>query len=798
MANSEMTFQEFQSEILNDYRVAFTSRVCSILGRKEVLLGRSKFGIFGDGKELPQIAMSKFFRKGDYRSGYYRDQTLLLAQGLLDPKSFFHTLFGTTDLALEPMHGGRQMTGHFSSPMWSKDSGWLDQTGRFNSISDISSTAGQMPRLLGLAQASSFYRMHHEQLQPEKFSVSGNEIAWGTIGNASTSEGLFFEVMNAAAVMQVPLIISVWDDEYGISVPSEYHTVKQSISKALKGFKRNQQHAGIEIIEVKGWDYGGLIEAYQKAEQLCRTFHIPVLVHVTELTQPQGHSTSGSHERYKTDERLQWERDNDCLKLFKEWILEKEFSSKEELERIENEIELSVAKAKKDAFEEFQTTAKHYRDQLYAILTDNQLSLPSSLKDVFQSLKVKKLVLKRDVLSAAQGLLTHSDSDYNSPWRAEVIQLIDQIKVTESSHYSSDLIDDTAGSLLKVATTEAAYAENAPLVDGRQILQENFKALLSDDPRVVIFGEDTGKIGGVNKALEGLQEHFGESRVFDTSIREASIIGQGIGLAMRGLRPIAEIQYLDYIFYAINILTDDLATLRYRSVGQQVAPLIIRTRGHRLEGIWHSGSPMGGLVHLLRGIYILSPRNMTQAAGMYNTLLKANEPGLIIEPLNAYRLKERLPENLGKFTVPIGVVEHVHRGTDITVVSYGSTLRIVQEVIPSLESRGITIELIDVQTLWPFDVENQCVESIKKTNRLAIIDEDVPGGYSGYLLQQILEKQGGYRYLDSKPVTLCSKEHRPAYGSDGDYFSKPNAEEIFKTLYQMMHEANPHRFPSLF
>ena len=793
-----MTFQEFQNEILNDYRIAYTSRVCSILGRKEVLLGRSKFGIFGDGKELPQIAMSKFFRKGDYRSGYYRDQTLLLAQGLLDPKSFFHTLFGTTDLALEPMHGGRQMTGHFSSPMWSKESGWLNQTERFNSISDISSTAGQMPRLLGLAQASSFYRMHHEQLRPEKFSVTGNEIAWGTIGNASTSEGLFFEVMNAAAVMQVPLIINVWDDEYGISVPSEYHTVKQSISKALKGFKRNEQHAGIEIIEVKGWDYGGLIEAYQKAEKLCRKSHIPVLVHVTELTQPQGHSTSGSHERYKTDERLQWERDNDCLKLFKSWIVEKEFASKEELERIENEIELSVAQAKKDAFEEFQTTAKYYRDQLYAILTNNQLSLPSTLKDAFQSLKVKKLVLKRDVLSAAQGLLTHSDNDYNAPWRAEIIQLIDQIKVTESSHYSSDLIDDTADSLLKVATTVAVYADEAPLVDGRQILQENFKALLSDDPRVVIFGEDTGKIGGVNKALEGLQEYFGESRVFDTSIREASIIGQGIGLAMRGLRPIAEIQYLDYIFYAINILTDDLATLRYRSVGQQVAPLIIRTRGHRLEGIWHSGSPMGGLVHLLRGIYILSPRNMTQAAGMYNALLKANEPGLIIEPLNAYRLKERLPKNLGKFTVPIGVVEYVHRGTDITVVSYGSTLRIVQEVIPALESHGISIELIDVQTLWPFDVENQCVESVKKTNRLAIIDEDVPGGYSGYLLQQILEKQGGYRYLDSKPVTLCSKEHRPAYGSDGDYFSKPNAEEIFKTLYQIMHEANPHRFPSLF
>lgn len=797
MAKSEMTFQEFQAEILNDYRIAYTSRVCSLLGRKEVLLGRSKFGIFGDGKELPQIAMSKFFKKGDYRSGYYRDQTLLLAQGLLEPKAFFHTLFGTTDIALEPMHGGRQMTGHFSTPFWNNEQGWLDQTRQYNSVSDISSTAGQMPRLLGLAQASSFYRKHHQQLSASKFSNAGNEIAWGTIGNASTSEGLFFEVMNAAAVMQVPMIMSVWDDEYGISVPAEYHTVKQSISKALKGFKRNERFSGIEIIEVKGWDYGALIEAYQKAESWCRGSHLPVLVHVTELTQPQGHSTSGSHERYKSEERLEWERNNDCVKQFKTWIIKKGFASSDEINALEEEIETAVAKAKKEAFDEFQRTSKAYREQLNALISSHQISLTPSLKESYQALKVKKLVLKRDVLSFAQSLII-SNAELAAAARSALNQFITSIEKTESLNYSSELIDNTPKSLLHVTPLPVSYTDDAPWVDGRQILQENFMSLLNEDPRILIFGEDTGKIGGVNKALEGLQETFGESRVFDTSIREASIIGQGIGLAMRGLRPIAEIQYLDYIFYALNILTDDLATLRYRSVGQQIAPLIIRTRGHRLEGIWHSGSPMGGLVHLLRGIYILSPRNMTQAAGMYNTLLQANEPGLIIEPLNAYRLKERLPENLGKFTITIGEVEIVNEGTDITVISYGSTLRIVQEVMPLLAAKGISIELIDAQTLWPFDQSHQSVKSIKKTNRLAVIDEDVPGGYSAYILQQVLEKQDGYRYLDSKPVTLCSKEHRPAYGSDGDYFSKPNADTIFRSLYRMMHEANPKRFPQLF
>lgn len=798
MGNSEMTFQEFRDEILNDYRTAYTSRICSILGRKEVLLGRAKFGIFGDGKELPQIAMSKFFKKGDYRSGYYRDQTFHLAQGLLNPVSFFHTLFGTTDLAHEPMHGGRQMTGHFSSPMWSDQSGWLDQTKQFNSTSDVSSTGGQMPRLLGLAQASSFYRSQSDTIDSTLFSVKGNEIAWGTIGNASTSEGIFFETMNAAAVMQVPLLMSVWDDEYGISVGPEYHTVKQSISKALKGFKRNEKHKGLEILEVNGWDYAALIETYQKAELLCREQHIPVLVHVVELTQPQGHSTSGSHERYKSEERLNWERENDCLKRFKEWILEKGFSDEATLDKLEREIETTVAEAKKTAFAEFQQPALHYRDELIKVLEKNNISLETHLSDSLKALKVKKLVLKRDVLSLAKGLLIKQGSQLSSSTKQILSELIHSIQEVEQRHYSSELIDQTPKALTKVNPHKATYDQEAETVDGRQILLENFKAIMRRDSRVLIFGEDSGQIGGVNKSLEGLQEIFGIERVFDTSIREATIIGQGLGLAMRGLRPIAEIQYLDYIFYALNILTDDLATLRYRSVGQQIAPLIIRTRGHRLEGIWHSGSPMGGLVHLLRGIHILSPRNMTQAAGMYNALLSANEPGLIIEPLNAYRLKEKLPNNLGEFTVPIGEVEVLSNGTDMTVVSYGSTLRIVQEVIQQLEKYGISIELIDVQTLWPFDQSMVCVESLKKTNRLAIVDEDVPGGYSAFLLQQILEHQEGYRFLDSKPITISAKEHRPAYGSDGDYFSKPNADEIFEKLYTLMYESNPSRFDKLF
>ena len=790
-----MTFSEFRSQLLEDYRIARLSRECSLLGRKEVLLGRAKFGIFGDGKELPQIALGKFFKPGDYRSGYYRDQTLMFAQGVMNPVSFFHTLFGTTDLTHEPMNGGRQMTGHFSTPNVDHHGNWINQTRQYNSASDISSTAGQMPRLLGLAQASKVYR-NRSIKGSSKFSVSGDEIAWGTIGNASTSEGLFFEVMNAAGVMQVPMVMSVWDDEYGISVPAEYHTIKQSISEALKGFSRDENTQGFEIIKVKGWDYPALIEAYGKAEKLARVEHVPVLVHVTELTQPQGHSTSGSHERYKSEDRLAWEQNHDCLRTFKQWILENKVCSLEELNHIDEEVLLEVQEAKKTAFKEYQEIPRSYARQLSELLSDNVSNPLSEYKDLLKKLNSKKLVFKKDTLVSLDLAKNIAFQKGQSELLHHLNQLATQIKNEELEAYSSELIDESHRSLTAIPHIHAVYPDKPHFVDGRRILQENFDILLDTDPRLMIFGEDTGKIGGVNKALEELQEKYGEDRVSDTSIREASIIGQGIGLAMRGLRPIAEIQYLDYIFYAIQVLTDDLSTLRYRSVGQQIAPLIVRTRGHRLEGIWHSGSPMGGLVNLLRGIYILSPRNMTQAAGMYNALLKANEPAIVIEPLNGYRSKEALPENIGYFTTPIGEIEVIEEGYDITVVSYGSTLKIVCEASERLRTFGITCEIIDAQTLWPFDKSHRTVESLKKTNRLAIIDEDVPGGYSAFLLKHIISEQKGFSHLDTAPLVISAKEHRPPYGSDGDYFSKPNAEEIFEGLYNLMRESRPDRFKS--
>jgi len=788
-----MTFSEFRSQLLEDYRIARLSRECSLLGRKEVLLGRAKFGIFGDGKELPQIALGKFFKPGDYRSGYYRDQTLMFAQGVMNPVSFFHTLFGTTDLTHEPMNGGRQMTGHFSTPNVDHHGNWINQTRQYNSASDISSTAGQMPRLLGLAQASKVYR-NRSIKGSSKFSVSGDEIAWGTIGNASTSEGLFFEVMNAAGVMQVPMVMSVWDDEYGISVPAEYHTIKQSISEALKGFSRDENTQGFEIIKVKGWDYPALIEAYGKAEKLARVEHVPVLVHVTELTQPQGHSTSGSHERYKSEDRLAWEQNHDCLRTFKQWILENKVCSLEELNHIDEEVHLEVQEAKKTAFKEYQEIPRGYARQLSELLSDNVSNPLPEYKDLLKKLNSKKLVFKKDTLVSLDLAKNIAFQKGQSELLHHLNQLATQIKNEELEAYSSELIDESHRSLTAIPHIHAVYPDKPHFVDGRRILQENFDILLDTDPRLMIFGEDTGKIGGVNKALEELQEKYGEDRVSDTSIREASIIGQGIGLAMRGLRPIAEIQYLDYIFYAIQVLTDDLSTLRYRSVGQQIAPLIVRTRGHRLEGIWHSGSPMGGLVNLLRGIYILSPRNMTQAAGMYNALLKANEPAIVIEPLNGYRSKEALPENIGYFTTPIGEIEVIEEGYDITVVSYGSTLKIVCEASERLRTFGITCEIIDAQTLWPFDKSHRTIESLKKTNRLAIIDEDVPGGYSAFLLKHIISEQKGFSHLDSAPLVISAKEHRPPYGSDGDYFSKPNAEEIFEGLYNLMRESRPDRF----
>jgi len=693
------------------------------------------------------------------------------------------------------MNGGRQMTGHFSTPNVDQHGNWINQTRQYNSASDISSTAGQMPRLLGLAQASKVYR-NRSIKGSSKFSVSGDEIAWGTIGNASTSEGLFFEVMNAAGVMQVPMVMSVWDDEYGISVPAEYHTIKQSISEALKGFSRDENTQGFEIIKVKGWDYPALIEAYGKAEKLARVEHVPVLVHVTELTQPQGHSTSGSHERYKSEDRLAWEQNHDCLRTFKQWILENKVCTLEELNQIDEEVHLEVQEAKKTAFKEYQEIPRGYARHLSELLSDNLSNPLPEYKDLLKKLNSKKLVFKKDTLVSLELAKNIAFQKGQSELLQRLNQLATQIKNEERDAYSSELIDESHRSLTAIPHIPAVYPDKPHFVDGRRILQENFDMLLDTDPRLMIFGEDTGKIGGVNKALEELQEKYGEDRVSDTSIREASIIGQGIGLAMRGLRPIAEIQYLDYIFYAIQVLTDDLATLRYRSVGQQIAPLIVRTRGHRLEGIWHSGSPMGGLVNLLRGIYILSPRNMTQAAGMYNALLKANEPAIVIEPLNGYRSKEALPENIGYFTTPIGEIEVIEEGFDITVVSYGSTLKIVCEASERLRTFGITCEIIDAQTLWPFDKSHRTIESLKKTNRLAIIDEDVPGGYSAFLLKHIISEQKGFSHLDTAPLVISAKEHRPPYGSDGDYFSKPNAEEIFEGLYNLMRESRPDRFKS--
>ena len=791
-----LSLKEFKNQLLSDYKLVTLSRECSLLGRKEVLSGKAKFGIFGDGKELPQLAWSKVFKKGDHRSGYYRDQTVMMALELLSAKQIFHALYATTDLNLEPMSAGRQMGGHFLTPFLDENGNWLNQNEQYNISSDISCTGGQMPRLLGLAQASQLYRKN-EFSNASNFSTNGNEIAWGTIGNASTSEGLFLEVFNAGGVLQVPMVISVWDDEYGISVPNSLHTTKSNISKALSGFQKEEGLEGYQIFEVKGWDYPALIETYQKAEQIARTKHIPILIHVTELTQPIGHSTSGSHERYKSKERLSWEQQYDCNLGFKNWLIESGLATKEELDAIEQSSKEEAKEAKNEAWKEYTTPLLEERDRLIAIL-DNLRSNSNEdfIDDKIKRLKTKTYVLKRSLLDIAYQVKRESSHLYF----ANMHQLNDWLnayEAKEQNNYSSELIEQSSTNALEIKEEAPIYGEDSKMVDGRIIIRDNFDALCSSYDNLLIFGEDCGKIGDVNQGLEGLQEKYGADRISDTSIREASIVGQGIGLALRGFRPIAEIQYLDYILYAANVLSDDLATLRYRSVGQQKAPLIIRTRGHRLEGIWHSGSHMGALIHLLRGVYILAPRNMTQAAGLYNTLLETGEPALLIESLNGYRIKEKKPDNLGSFKFQIGKIERIKEGTDITVVSYGSTLRIVQKVCKELERHDISVELIDAQTLWPFDKKGETVESVKKTNRLLVIDEDVPGGCSAYLLQEIIERQGGFKYLDSAPQTLSSKEHRPAYGSDGDYFSKPNYNSIFDKIYGMMHELNPQKYPLL-
>lgn len=808
MNSHKLSFETFKAEVLQDYRTAVLSRECSLMGRREVLTGKAKFGIFGDGKELPQLAMAKAFQKGDWRSGYYRDQTFMMSLDLLNANEFFAGLYAHVDIEADPMSAGRQMGGHFMTHSLDENGEWKNLSKQYNSSSDISPTAGQMPRLLGLAQASKVFK---ELSIPnsEKFSKEGSEVAWGTIGNASTSEGLFFETFNAAGVLQVPMVISVWDDDYGISVHARHQTTKENISEILKGFQRDNDNDGYEILRVNGWDYVALVETYERASKIAREQHVPVLVHVQQLTQPQGHSTSGSHERYKSKDRLAWEVEYDCNAKMREWILDFELETEEGVLRfvedeqtlidMEKSLKKEVAQAKRNSWNAFLAPIISEREELIQIF--DSLSAESSNKSFIQKAKNDLLEIKdisrRDILDSARSIL-HLLRTENLSSKSVLSKWIQSTTKNTQIKYSSLLYNESESAAIHVEKIEPKYGNEDNLVDARVILRDNFDSLFDKKPEVLIFGEDAGFIGDVNQGLEGMQEKFGETRVADTGIREASIIGQGIGMAMRGLRPIAEIQYLDYLLYALQILSDDLATLRYRTFGKQKAPLIVRTRGHRLEGIWHSGSPMGTVVNALRGMYILVPRNMTKAAGFYNTLLQSDEPALVIENLNGYRLKEKMPLNLGEFTTKIGEVECVRTGKDISVLSYGSTLRIVEEAAVSLMQVGVDIEIIDAQSLVPFDLNKDTVKSIAKTNRFMVIDEDVPGGGAAYLMQKVLEDQDAYRHLDSAPKTLTAKAHRPAYGSDGDYFSKPSKNDIFEAIYKVMNEADPESYPELY
>lgn len=786
-------------EILADYRLACESREASLLGRKEVFMGKAKFGIFGDGKEIPQIAMAKVFRNGDFRAGYYRDQTFMLAIGELTLQQYFAQLYAHTDVEADPASAGRLMNGHFATRMLDEKGELKNLTELKNSSADISPTAGQMPRLLGMAYASKLFRNNPDLHQFDTLSNKGNEIAFGTIGNASTSEGMFYETINAAGVLQVPMLMSVWDDNYGISVPQQYHTTKGSISKVLEGFRRNEKEQGYEILNVRGWDYTALIAAYQRAEKICREEHVPVLVHVEEVTQPQGHSTSGSHERYKSKERLAWEADHDCILKMKQWILDDVLVVPEELEEIEKEAKQAARDAKEKAWKAFNINIQAEIKNVLAILNEaiGQSNKKEELEDIKLQLEKTINPLYLDAMKAARKALRVMRHE-NSEARTELRQWTERVMEESGDRFSSHLYSQSAQSALKVEEIKPVYSESSREVDGREVLNACFTAAFSRDARIFAFGEDVGKIGDVNQGFAGLQEKFGELRLTDTGIRECTILGQGIGAALRGLRPIAEIQYLDYLLYALQIMSDDLACLQYRTKGGQKAPLIIRTRGHRLEGVWHAGSPIGMILHSLRGIYVLVPRSMTQAAGFYNTMLRSDDPALIIECLNGYRLKEQLPDNVGEFTVPLGVPEILKEGSDVTVVTYGSMCRIVMDAAQELEKVGISCEVIDVQTLLPFDQHHTIAESVKKTNRVVFADEDVPGGATAFMMQKVLEGQQAYQYLDAAPVTITGKEHRPAYSSDGDYFSKPNPEEVFDRIYALMRESDPDRFPSIY
>lgn len=784
------TEEELREQLLTDFRIACRSREASLLGRKEVLTGKAKFGIFGDGKEVAQLAMAKQFRHGDFRSGYYRDQTFMMALDLLTVKEYFAALYAHPDNEVEPASGGRQMGGHYATRSLDRNGEWKNLMAQYNSSADISPTAGQMPRLLGLAQASKMYRNNPALSHMTQFSNGGNEVAFGTIGDASTSEGMFWEAMNAAAVLQVPLAMSVWDDGYGISVPKAFQTVKASISDALRGFEIKEGTNGIRIYNVKGWNYPDLVATYEEAIDYCRENHIPVLIHVEEVTQPQGHSTSGSHERYKSKEVLDWTVEYDCLNQMKKFIMEAGIASDEELETIRNEEKKVVRDQQKAAWAEFQAPLFTDRDEAATLIS---VLGESETANALQGLTDP---IRKDIFSAVKQALRDTRGN-TSPERDALKQWLAKHQELNNRRYSSHLGSESAKRALNVKAVPPTYAEDAEMVDGRIVLRQNFEAIFKKYPEVLTFGEDTGKIGGVNQAMEGMQELFGELRVSDTGIRECTILGQGIGMAMRGLRPIAEIQYLDYLYYALQIMRDDLASVQYRSAGGQKAPLIIRTRGHRLEGIWHSGSPMGAIIHSVRGIHVCVPRNMQEAAGMYNTLLKSDEPALVVECLNGYRLKEALPTNLGEFCTPLGKPEVVRPGTDVTVISYGSTFNLCALAAEVLADMDVSVELIDIRTLLPFDVDHDLVKSLAKTNRVVFVDEDVPGGATAFMLDQVLNVQKGYQLLDSRPATLTAKPHLPPYGTDGDYFSKPSVDDIVEVVYNVMHEANPSRYPAL-
>ncbi len=800
-SNKQPDIRLSKENILADYRLANVSRNLSITGRREVLSGKAKFGIFGDGKELIQLAIARQFKEGDWRSGYYRDQTWMMAMGLYDSVEFFHQLYGNTDRNINPGSGGRVFNNHFSVPNINPDGTWRDLTKQKNSSSDISPTAGQMPRLLGLAYASKLFRLNKELHRYTTLSLKGNEVAFGSIGDASTSEGHFWETMNAAGVLQVPMAISVYDDGYGISVPKKYQTTKGSISDIMKGFENEPGRPGIVIYKGKGWDYPGLLKMYEEGIAVCRRDHVPVMFHIEDVTQPLGHSTSGSHERYKSEERLKWEEEFDPIRKMREWIIDRKIATGDELNRIEAETEEEVKESKKKSWEMFQNPIKIERDALVKIIRDRSCRCHEEVKEASVNEIAEELAgvlapIRKDNFMAARKILRNvcETCDKADNLREELHGWLKRNYADAETSYNKFLYNETQTSVLNVKPIAPEYSENSPEVPGRQILRDNYDRLFTKYPLLVTFGEDTGNIGGVNQSLEGLQKKYGELRITDTGIRETTILGQGIGLALRGMRPIAEIQYLDYLMYALQILSDDLATTHYRTAGRMMAPLIISTRGHRLEGIWHSGSPMSMLINSVRGVYVCAPRDMTHAAGFYNTLLEGNDPAIVIEPLNGYRLKEKMPDNIGEFRIRLGVPEVLTTGTDITVVTYGSTVRIAEEAVRQLSAHGISVELIDVQTLVPFDIEKIILDSIRKTSRILFLDEDVPGGTTAYMMQEVLEKQGGWQYLDSPPKTLTAQEHRPAYTTDGDYFSKPNAEDVFDAVYAMMKEAVPAKY----